>query len=121
MTSSLSDLLSNLAERIHEIKFGYRYDDKKCKTYGIKYKYYECYLEYNVIDGLIQQKCFCCNKNYSKKLDENSKKRFPNIYKFTNHDINKCILLLRKGVYPYQCMDDWKKFSETSLPEGEDF
>ena len=54
MTSSLSDLVSNLAERIHEIKFGYRYDDEKCKTYGIKYKYCECYLEYNVIDGLIQ-------------------------------------------------------------------
>ena len=31
------------------------------------------------------------------------------------------ILLLRKGVYPYEYMADWEKFSETSLPEKEDF
>ena len=29
--------------------------------------------------------------------------------------------LLRKGVYPYEYMDDWGKFNETSLPEKEDF
>ena len=33
----------------------------------------------------------------------------------SNHDINMFILLLRKGVYSYEYMDDWKKFSETSL------
>ena len=26
-----------------------------------------------------------------------------------------------KGVCPYEYMDDWKKFNETSLPEKEDF
>ena len=31
------------------------------------------------------------------------------------------ILLLRKGVYPYEYMADWEKFSETSLPEKQDF
>ena len=31
------------------------------------------------------------------------------------------ILLLRKGVYPYEYMADWEKFSETLLPEKEDF
>ena len=25
--------------------------------------------------------------------------------------------LLRKGVYPYEYMDDWEKFNETILPE----
>ena len=29
--------------------------------------------------------------------------------------------MLRKGVYSYEYMDDWEKFSETSLPENEDF
>ena len=29
--------------------------------------------------------------------------------------------MLRKGVYPYEYMDDWEKFKETSLPEKEDF
>ena len=30
-------------------------------------------------------------------------------------------MLLRKGVYFYEYMDDWEKFDETSLPEKEDF
>ena len=29
--------------------------------------------------------------------------------------------MLRKGVYPYESMDDWKKLNETPLPEKEDF
>ena len=44
-----------------------------------------------------------------------------NTDKFSNHDNKKFILLLRKGVYPYEYMDDWEKFKETSLPEKEDF
>ena len=43
-----------------------------------------------------------------------------NTYKFSNHK-NKLILLLRKGVYPDEIMDDWEKFNETSLPEKEEF
>ena len=38
-----------------------------------------------------------------------------NIYKFYNHDNNKFILLLRKGVYSYEYISDWEKFNETSL------
>ena len=30
-------------------------------------------------------------------------------------------MLLRKGVYPYEYMDEWEKFNETSLPEKEEF
>ena len=29
--------------------------------------------------------------------------------------------MLRKGVYPYEYMDDWKKLNEALLPENEDF
>ena len=35
--------------------------------------------------------------------------------------INNLILLLRKGVYPYEYMDDWEKFNETLLPEKKIF
>ena len=35
--------------------------------------------------------------------------------------LTSLILLLRKVVYPYEYMDDWEKFNETSLPEKEDF
>ena len=42
-----------------------------------------------------------------------------NTYNFYNHDNNKFILLLQKGVYPNEYMDDWEKFNETLLPEKE--
>ena len=29
--------------------------------------------------------------------------------------------MLQKGVYPYEYIDNWKKFSQTLLPEKEDF
>ena len=29
--------------------------------------------------------------------------------------------MLRKGAYPYEYMDSWKRFDETSLPKKEDF
>ena len=29
-------------------------------------------------------------------------------------------MLLRKGVYPYECMDEWGNFNETTLPEKEE-
>ena len=31
------------------------------------------------------------------------------------------MLLLQKDVYPFEYMDDWEKFSETSLPEKKIF
>ena len=31
------------------------------------------------------------------------------------------MLLLRKGVYPYEYMDDWNKFNENELPLKEEF
>ena len=29
--------------------------------------------------------------------------------------------MLQKGVYPYEYIDDWENFNETSLPEKQDF
>ena len=59
----------------------------------------------------------CCNKNYQQRFDEKLKERFFNTHKFSNHDNNNFILLLRKEVYPYEYMDDCEKSNETSLPE----
>ena len=56
-----------------------------------------------------------------KKLIEGLIKNFPSIYQFCSGDLNKLILLLRKGVYPYEDMDSWKKFDETTLPPKEAF
>ena len=30
-------------------------------------------------------------------------------------------MLLTKDVYPYECMDDWERFNETTLPEKREF
>ena len=51
------------------------------------------------------------------ELIENS----PSIYQFCNGNLNKFVLLLRKGVYPYECIDGWEKFDETTLPPKEPF
>ena len=112
----------------------YGHDDKKFEIYRIEYKDRDCFLEYaNHKNNLMEYKCLCCNENYQKKFDENLnsrfficcnqnsqkkfdenlKKQFFNTYKFSNHDINKFLLLLRKCVYPHEYMDDWKKVNKT--------
>ena len=71
MGSLLSNLVNNLSEGIHKIKWKYGHDDKKCETCEIKYKCCNCFLECtNFKDDLIEYKCFYCNKNYQQKFDE---------------------------------------------------
>ena len=82
----------------------------------------DCFLEYiNFKDDLIEYKCLCCNKNCQHKFDQKLNEQFFNTYKFSNHNNNKFILLLRNGVYPYEHVDDWEKFNETLLPKKENF
>ena len=88
-------------------KFEYGQDNKTCENCGIKYKDCEWCIKYsNVKNDLIECKyniyvCWCCNKNYHKTFDENLMKKFANTYEFSNHGINKFILLLQKCVYSY--------------------
>ena len=69
--------------------------------------------------NLIRYKCLSCNKSYSNKIDEEQKKQSKNTFKLSNNAINKFILSLRKGVYPYEYIDEWEEFNETALPEKE--
>ena len=72
MASLLLSLADNISEEIPRIKC--KYTVIKNLKRGIKYKYCRCFLEYAKIkDDLIENKCFCCNKNYQhkKKLKKN--------------------------------------------------
>ena len=40
---------------------------------------------------------------------------------FANYNCSQRELLIRKGIYPYEYMDSWDKFKETSLPSIEKF
>ena len=114
MSSSLSKLVDNLSEGIHNNKCS------NCKSN----------LDYMLItiNKKLLLKCFNCNIYYKKKINNDLIKKFKNTYSFCNNDtaeptesssserINKFVLLLRKGVYPYECMDNWEKFSEKLLP-----
>ena len=62
-----------------------------------------------------------CKRNYKKEINKELIERFASTYKLYNNDINKFVMLLRKGVYPYEYIDGWDKFNETSIPNKESF
>ena len=68
----------------------------------------------------LNYECKECKKRSLKPINKLIKK-FPNVYQFCNEDINKFVLLLRKGVYPYEYMDSWERFNETLLPDKKAF
>ena len=106
MSSSLSKLVDNLSEGIHNNKCA----DCKSNLDYIKIKNEKLILE-----------CYNCKQRYRKKFNKELIKRFASTYEFCNNDLNKFVLLLRKSVYSYEYMDTWERFSEISLPSKEDF
>ena len=107
MSSSLSKLVDNLSEGIHNNKC---LDCNSCLDYVRISKNEKLLL-----------KCFNCDSYYKTKFNKELIKKFKNTYSFCNNDLNKFILLLRKGVYPYKYMDNWQRFNETSLLSKESF
>ena len=106
MATSLSNFVDNLTEDIHGDKC---IDCKSDLTYM------------KVIDEALIFRCFNCKKNYEKEINKELIERFASTYKFCNNDLNKFVMLLRKGVYPYEYMDSSDKFNETSIPNKESF
>ena len=71
-------------------------------------------------DDILIFRCFKYKKNCEIDFDKELINKFSSIYDFCKGDINKCLLLLRKGVYPYEYMDNWDRFNEISLPDKKD-
>ena len=59
-------------------------------------------------------RCKQCRKERNRPI-EGLIRKFPSIYKFSIGDLNKFILLLRKGVYPYEDMDNSEKLDEITM------
>ena len=94
----MSSVVDNLSEKLHS---------DKCKVINC-----ESELDYiSIKDNQLIFQCLECKKNYKKDFNKESIKIFPNRYEFCNGDINKFILLIRKGVYPYEYMASWKRFN----------
>ena len=78
------------------------------------------------LSGIFNKECKSCIKCRCKKCKETwfkltnkAVKNFLATCQFCN--LNKFVLLLRKGIYPYEYMDSWKKFDDTSLPDKKAF
>ena len=106
MSTSLSKLVDDLLEELHSVK---------CTDCKLHFDYM------SIKDNQLIFRCFGCKKNYEKDFNKELIKRFANTHRFCNKDLNKFILLLRKGVYRYEYMDNWERFHETSLPNKEAF
>ena len=101
MATSLSKLVDNLTDNIHNYK---------C----IKCKSNLCFVR--AINEKLTFKCIDCEKECEKEFNKELIERFANTYKFCDNDLDKFIMLLRKGVYPYEYIDEWDKFNEKVLP-----
>ena len=103
MSSSLSTLVDNLSEGLHN-KNGEN-ASLVCSIYQSK----------------IIHKCIDYNKSYKLHFNKDLINTFGNTHEFCNKDINKFFLLSRKGIYPYEYMDSRERIDEKPLPIKEGF
>ena len=101
MSTSLSSLVSNFSDGLYNDKCT---DCKSCLDYM------------SAKDNQLIFKSLKCNKNHNKDFNDGLINRFASTYEFCDKDIDKFILLLRKGVYLYECMNTCKNLDEVSLP-----
>ena len=110
MPSKLSDLVDNLSE----------INNKDCKTcMEGKNIRSECkFIGFK--SNRLNYRWKECNGTSTKSVNALIEK-FPRMHQFCNGDLNKFVMLLRKGVYLYEYIDSWEKLYETSLPPKKDF
>ena len=106
MSTSLSKLIDNISE-IYKNECKGCEERRKiksvCNFIGLK-------------NNKLNYECKECKKRWLKPINELIK-TFPDIHQFCDGDTNKFVSLLRKGVCPYEYIDSWERFDETSLPD----
>ena len=111
MSTSLSELVDNMSGIFNSIE---------CKSCIEKIKIISEYCFACLKNNRLIYRCKECKEEQRRPINESIEK-FPSIYQFCNGNLNKFVLLLRIGFYPYECMDIWEKFDETILPPKEAF
>ena len=106
ISTSLSSLVDNLS-KIYK---------KECKVWEERRKIESVCNFIGLKNNKFNYECKEYKERSLKAINELIK-NFPQVYQFCDGDTNKFVLLLRKGVYPYECMDSWARFDETSLPD----
>ena len=106
MSTSLSKLVDNLTDGVH---------NDKC----VNCKSNLCFVR--TINETLLFECVDCKKEYETKFNKILLERFSNTYEFCGNDMDKFLILLRKGVYPYEYMDVWDRFSEKALSDKDSF
>ena len=104
MSTSLSSLVDNLSE-IYK---------KECKGCEERRKIKSVCNFIGLKNNKLNYECKECKKRSLKPVNGLIKK-FSNIHQFCHGDINKFVLSLRKGGYPYEYMDSWKRFKIKKL------
>ena len=97
MATSLSKLVDNLTDNIHNDKCD------KCKSNL-------CFV--NAMNEKLIFKCIDCEKEYEKEFNKELVERFANTYKFCDNELNKFIMLYMGG---------WDKFNEKIISGKELF
>ena len=110
MSTSLSELVDNMSGIFNSIE---------CKSCIEKIKINSECCFVGLKNNRLIYKCRECKEEWKRPI-EGLIEKFPSIYQFCNANLNKFVLLLRKGVYPYEYIDNWEKFDETTLPAKED-
>ena len=143
VNDSVEPLVNNLTHNIHNMKWKHfvNYKDcakcEKCKDDSFewcricnackkladyckesrkRYADYNCYLEYKEV----RDKCFNfwvrkVWKNIAISLECHKSKFLDLVNNFCEKDLEKFVLLLRKDVMCYECIDSWEKIEEKSL------
>ena len=110
MSNSLSQLVDNMSD----------FSSIECKLCIEKNKINSERCFVGLKNKRLIYKCKKCKEEWEESINELIKE-FPSVYQFCNDDLNKFVLLLRKGVYPYEHMDSWEKFDENILPPKKAF